>query len=136
MDKVKKLLLGIAVGVAAIPSFAFAGSKQITVPRGKASAVLALGVFGAGTCESYPVKDVRIASGPAHGATQIFTVATKLGKEAGVCAGTAYKAPVVVYRPAGSFTGVDHLTVNWMTPSHTDNVRMVPNTMEIEITVK
>lgn len=136
MGKITKLLLGIAVGVAALPSFALAGSKQITVPRGKPSPVLALGIFGAGTCESYPLRDVRVASGPAHGAAQIFTVATKLGDKTGVCAGTAYKAPVVVYKPAGAFTGVDHLTVTWMEPSHTDNVRFIPNSMDVEITVK
>ncbi|MGJ4854814.1 hypothetical protein AB4037_33115 [Labrys sp. KB_33_2] len=136
MTKVKKLLCGIAIGVAAMPSFAYAGSRQVTVPRGKPYPLLAMGSYGAGTCEVFPVRDIRIASGPTHGVAQLVTVTTKLGKDTGVCAGTTTKAPVVVYKSAGAFTGVDHVTVTWMAPSHTDNVRFVPNQMEIEITVK
>lgn len=136
MKKVNKLMLAIAAGVAIAPSFAYAGPKQVTVPRGKPYPVLAIGIYGAGTCEVYPVRDIRIASGPAHGAAQLITVATKLGQNTGVCAGTATKAPVIVYRSAANYTGVDHITVTWMAPSHTDNVRFVPNEMEIEITVK
>lgn len=136
MGKVKQFLLGVAIGVAAVPSFALADSKRVTVPRGKPYPVLAMGAYGAGTCEVYPLRDIRIAANPAHGAAQLVSVTTKMNKATGVCAGTTVRMPVVVYRSAASFTGVDHLTVTWMAPSHTDNVRFIPNSMDIEITVK
>lgn len=135
MNKGRILLYGIAIGAAVMPSLALAKSKQITVPRGKPSAVLAIAIYGS-NCEIYPVKNVRIASGPAHGAVEIIQVPTKLSEKSGVCKGTALKLPAVVYKPAGAFTGVDHVTVTWMRPTHTDNVDMTPEEMNIEITVK
>jgi hypothetical protein len=130
------LAAGLAAGLALTPAFAFSETKQVTVPHGKVTGLVSIGAYDRIMCGIYPVHEVRISVAPAHGTAQVVEHAVPLGKDTGVCAGKSFSAPIVVYRPAGNYSGPDRLTVTWMAPKNTEAVSEIPQSLDVEITVK
>jgi hypothetical protein len=87
-------------------------------------------------CGIYPIHNVRITGAPSHGSAQVIEAPVPLGKETGICAGKSIKSPVVVYKPAGNYTGPDQVRVEWMAPKNTEAVSEIPHALDIAITVK
>jgi hypothetical protein len=135
-SRIPLLMTALCIGLSLVPSLAFSETRQVTVPHGKPWGLVSIGAYDRILCGSYPVHNVRIATAPAHGTAQVIEHMVPLGKDTGVCAGKSFKAPVVVYKPAGNYSGADRLTVTWTAPKNTQSVSESPNSLDIEITVK
>jgi hypothetical protein len=136
MLKLSAFILGtVSASLVFAPVHAPAETIQRTIVRGKTWGY-AVGAYDKVLCGNYPVHNVHIAEPPAHGVAQVMVGMAELGTETGVCKGMKFKAPMVVYKPSGKYTGPDHLTVKWMAPVTTEAVKELEQNLDVEFTIK
>ena len=115
---------------------ASAGSVESTVKHDQPAQIFSVMTFGKNDCASYPVAELKITVHPTHGRAAFVRKRVKLGDEAGVCKGTAFDAPWLVYDPEPGYVGTDTVSISWKWTLYDNGTAMKYATRDFAITVK
>ncbi|MDQ0391772.1 hypothetical protein [Labrys monachus] len=125
-----------AAGLAFSGAAALAGPLETTVPRNAAAGLFPVMTYGKSDCGSYPVAELRVTEKPRHGTVTFVKKPFTLGKEAGICSGTRFEVPWLIYQPAVNYVGPDSVSISWKWTLYSNGTIMKYATKDFAITVK
>lgn len=100
------------------PSASHAESQSVSVRANRTSPIGGFSIFVKANCHHGGRINYRIKRRPENGKAEVKYHKTKLGKNAGKCAGREAGGMVVLYTPQSGFRGKDTLTVTFIYPKY------------------
>jgi len=127
-----------AIAILALAGWSGAASAdwiESTVRHGQSAQLSPIMTYGKNDCASYPIKDLKITVPPAHGSATFVTKKVTLGEDTGVCSGTAFDAPWLVYDPTPGYVGTDSISISWKFTLYDNGIFMKYATRDFTINV-